>query len=128
MGVGLADTSVFVAAETGRPLEVATLPDRMRVSVITMGELRVGVLSAADVEERGRRLETYLAAQELDPLPVDERVVEAWARLRVLLLEADRRMPVNDSWIAATALAHDLPLFTQDRDYLAIGGLQVTRV
>ena len=44
---GLADTTVFVAAETGRvarPLD--RLPDRLAVSVITIGELRAGVLAA----------------------------------------------------------------------------------
>jgi predicted nucleic acid-binding protein len=26
-------------------------------------------------------------------------------------------MPVNDSWIAATAIAHGIPVLTQDDDY-----------
>ncbi len=32
-------------------------------------------------------------------------------------------MPVNDSWIAATALALDVPLITQDDDFSAAVGL-----
>ena len=46
MSDGLADTSVFIAHESGRPLRVEALPDRLAVSVITIGELRAGVLAA----------------------------------------------------------------------------------
>jgi len=34
-------------------------------------------------------------------------------------------MRINDSWIAATAIAHRLPLVTQDRDYAGVPGLDV---
>ena len=37
-------------------------------------------------------------------------------------------MPVNDSWIAATAMALDVPVVTQDDDYVELGELQIIRV
>jgi predicted nucleic acid-binding protein len=37
-------------------------------------------------------------------------------------------MPVNDSWIAATAMSLDLPVLTQDADYVEVPGLTVIRV
>jgi hypothetical protein len=37
-------------------------------------------------------------------------------------------MPVNDSWIAATAIAHDIPVVTQDDDYDDALGLEVIKV
>jgi predicted nucleic acid-binding protein len=37
-------------------------------------------------------------------------------------------MPANDSWIAATALAYELPILTQDGDYDDVPGLEVVRV
>jgi predicted nucleic acid-binding protein len=37
-------------------------------------------------------------------------------------------MPVNDSWIAATAMAMGIPLVTQDDDYVEVAGLEVVRV
>ncbi|MCA1783863.1 MAG: type II toxin-antitoxin system VapC family toxin [Intrasporangiaceae bacterium] len=125
---GVADTSVFVAREVDRPLDVAALPDELAVSAITVGELRAGVLVADDVETRDRRLSTLAAALSLEPLPINGEVVDAWARLRVSLRDAGRRMPVNDSWIAATALAHDVPLVTQDRDHITVAGLRVIAV
>jgi predicted nucleic acid-binding protein len=125
---GLADTSVFIALEGGRPLEADLLPDRLAVSVITVGELRAGVLAAPDLATRDRRLATLTSVLALAPVPVDEEVAAAWARLRVTLRDLVRRMPVNDSWIAATALAMDVPLVTQDDDHEDIPGLRLIRV
>ena len=123
----IADTSLFIAHETGRPLRIEALPDRLAVSVITIGELRAGVLSAPDVAARDRRLGTLTAALALDPIPVDESVAAAWARLRVELRARGLRMPVNDSWIAATAIALGVALVTQDDDYVDLPGLTVIR-
>jgi predicted nucleic acid-binding protein len=125
---GLADTSVFIAHESGRPLRVDLLPDRLAVSVITVGELRAGVLAAADLATRDRRLATLTAVMALEPVPVDEDVAAAWAHLRVALRDAGRSMGVNDSWIAATAIALDVPLVTQDDDHAGVPGLRVINV
>ncbi len=125
---GLADTSVFIASETGRPIHPELLPDRLAVSVITIGELRAGVLAATDHESRGRRLATLISALGLESLNVDGEVADAWARLRVTLRDAGRRLPVNDSWIAATAIALGIPVVSQDDDYAGIPGLEMIRV
>lgn len=124
----IVDTSVLIARETGRSVDIRSLPDRLAVSVITIGELRSGVLAADDLQTRDRRLSTLLGALSLDPLPVDALVAEAWARLRQDLRVEGRRMPVNDSWIAATALAHGVPVVTQDDDYADVSGLVVIHV
>ena len=128
MSRGLADTSVFIARESGRPLDSEALPDELAVSIITIGELRAGVLAAGSVEVRDRRLGTLTAALQLDPVPVDEAVAAHWARLRVLLRDTDQRMPVNDSWIAATAMALGVGVVTQDDDFPELEGLDVVRV
>ncbi len=128
MSRGLADTSVFIARESGRALDTEALPDKLAVSVITIGELRAGVLAASTVDVRDRRLATLTAALDLDPVPVDESVAAEWARLRVLLRDSGQRMPVNDSWIAATALALGVAVVTQDDDFPDLENLNVTKV
>ena len=128
MSQGLADTSVFIARESGRPLDESSMPDELAVSIVTIGELRAGVLAADDVRVRERRLTTLTAALELDPVPVDDDVAAQWARLRVLLRSSERRMPVNDSWIAATAMALKVPLVAQDNDYDEMDGLSIIRL
>jgi predicted nucleic acid-binding protein len=104
------------------------LPEQLAVSVITIGELEAGVLIAGDLTSRARRLATLGAARALLPLPVDESVASAWAKLRAELRQRGQRLPLNDSWIAATAIAHSIPVVTQDDDYEGIAGLDVIKV
>jgi predicted nucleic acid-binding protein len=119
----LADTSLLVGLEQGR-IVPKTLP-ALAVSVVTIGELKLGLLAARDNSIRALRLRTLQDALGLDPLPVDDYVADAWAELRVALRSEGRRLEANDSWIAATAIAHGLPLVTQDRDYDGVPGLDV---
>jgi predicted nucleic acid-binding protein len=123
----IADTSLFIAVEGQRPLS-GPPPERVSVSVITVGELRLGVLAATDGPTRARRLETLSRAEAMDPLPIDARVAHAWAALRLALRDAGKRMPLNDSWIAATAIAHHLPVVSQDGDYDDVPGLRLIRL
>jgi predicted nucleic acid-binding protein len=129
---GLLDTGIFIAHETGRVL--GELPDRVAVSVITIGELELGVLAAFDDEVRTRRADTLALARESDPIPVSEAVMTAWARLVVDCRRAGihRTVRITDALIAATAIAHGLPVVTQDEDFDQMAAahptLRVTRV
>ncbi len=125
---GLADTSVFIARESGRAIDLEALPQRLAVSVVTIGELRAGVLAATDTATRERRLDTLTAAVALDPIGIDVSVANAWASLRLALRDQGLRMPINDSWIAATAMALGVPIVTQDHDFPTLGELTVIHV
>lgn len=128
---GLLDTSVFIAGESGRTLNEAALPEQGAISPITVAELHVGVLAASDVDTRARRLATLEAVADVETLPIDNAVAAAWARLCIHLAESKRRLNVHDLWIAATALANDLPVVTQDDDFEPVqgmSGLEVVRV
>ncbi len=125
---GLLDTSAFIAQESSRELDVERLPDQGYVSVITVAELQAGVLVASDTESRSQRLRTLEAAAALTPLPVDAVAAAHWARLAVRLHESGRRLKVNDLWIASVALAHDLPLITQDADLDPLAELDLLEV
>ena len=128
MSRGLADTSIFIAREAERPILEDSLPDELAVSVITIGELRAGVLAATDTRTRDQRLSTLAAALSLQPVPVDDSVASAWAKLRLVLRDQGLRMPVNDSWIAATAMALGVAVVTQDDDFPLVDELDVVRV
>jgi len=97
---GVADTSVCDAREAGRPLVELDLQAQSAISVIKVGELQVGVLAAANIETRDRRLATLTQALAPDPLPIDRSVAESSARLRVMRRDSGLRMSVNESWIA----------------------------
>lgn len=98
------------------------------VSVVTLGELRLGVLQASGPEAAARRLSTYQLAQRFEPLGIDEAVSEAWALLVSKLRAAKLRVPINDSWIAATAVAHGIAILTQDNDYAAMPDVEVITI
>jgi predicted nucleic acid-binding protein len=124
----LADTSVFIGWESAR-LDVARFADfEWGISAITLGELRLGVLQARNPEAASRRLSTYQLAQRFEALTVDEAVSDAWALLVSRLRTSGRKVPINDSWIAATAIAHQVPIVTQDSDYDAMPGIEVIRL
>ena len=129
---GLADTSVFIAHESGR--ELAALPARVAVSVVTLGELRLGVLASESRTIRARRADTLALAARADPIPISEAVMIQWAELVASCRRADvgRGVKQNDVLIAATALEHGLPVLTQDDDFDALAkahpALDVIRV
>jgi predicted nucleic acid-binding protein len=123
----LADTSLFIGLEQGR-FSTERMPTSLAVSTVTIAELKVGVLAAVDATTRAARLRTLSDATALTPLAVDENVADAWAELRIALRDSGRKMPVNDSWIAATAIAHGLPVVTQDDDYDDTPGLEVIKL
>ncbi len=124
---GLLDTTVFVAREQGRPL--GKLPDEAAVSVVTLAELHVGVLLAEEPRIRSVRLRTLSKVERtFDALPVDGDVARNFA---VLVAEARRkrkRPKIMDAWIAATAVAHRLPLYTQDVDFTDFSDVEVVQV
>jgi predicted nucleic acid-binding protein len=93
------------------------------VSVITLGELELGVLAAVDEAVLARRADTLALARESDPIPVSEPVMTASARLVADCRRAGvhRTVRRTDGLIAATAIAHGLPV-AQDEDYDRIAG------
>ncbi|MGL5911616.1 MAG: type II toxin-antitoxin system VapC family toxin, partial [Phycicoccus sp.] len=121
---GLLDTSVFIAAESGRPMNSRMLPDEAVICPVTVAELQAGVLAAIDVEVRARRLATLESVADVELLPIDGAVAAEWARLRVHLVDRGRRVTVNDLWVAATAAAHGLPVVTQDDDFRPLAGVR----
>ena len=124
---GLLDTSVFIAQESDRPL--GPLPEAAAISVITLAELHLGVLMADDPTIRAQRLRTLSAVRSLfDPVPIDPGIAEVFAELVAEARRSGQRPKIMDTWIAATAVALELPLYTQDEDFLGMTRVEVHRV
>lgn len=89
---------------------------RLEVSIITWGELAVGVESPSDLDWLLRRIRIlYL------PMHV------AWeaGRIENELADAGGRLGENDNWIAATARVWGLQLVTRDRAFSRVRGLRL---
>lgn len=110
------DTSIFVAAEQDRPL--SNPPDgEGRISVATLTELGVGVRRASDPQLRQDRQAALDRVQTFIALAYDESVAARLADLLAAARDQGRRAGAMDAIIAATALARDLTVWTQDDDF-----------
>jgi len=125
----IADTSLFIARETRRPLDPYEEDREIAVSMVTIAELELGVLAAAEPRIRAARLQTLRDAEQLSALPVDRTVASAFATLVVEMRAAGRgRLGVQDAWIAATAITYDADLLTQDADFDGVPSLRVIKL
>jgi len=117
---GLLDTSVLI------DVAPAELPDDVSISVLSVAELRLGVLLAPDATGRAARLARVTEVERLfEPLPVDEDVASAYADIVASAREQGKRPRAMDALIAATALANGLTLYTRDRDFQHVPRVQV---
>ena len=127
MSRAIADTSVFIAQESGRTL--GDLPEQIAVSVVTAAELELGVLRAVDNAVRASRLSTLSRIQATYPLlPIDPETASCFARLASAELSRGRRLRRHDTWIAATAMRHGVAVVTQDADFSVFEEVAVLRV
>lgn len=127
MNRAIADTSIFIAQETGR--ELGELPEQIAVSVITAAELELGVLRATDPDARAIRLSTLSRVQATYPLlPVDAETASCFARIASAERSRGRRLRRHDTWIAATAMRHGAGVVTQDADFSSFDEVPVLRV
>lgn len=94
----------------------------MAISVVTIGELQLGVLATEDADHRARRADTLALARQADPIPITDPVMVAWAQLVLDCRAAGihRTVRLTDALIAATAVQHGLPVVSQDEDFNAI--------
>jgi predicted nucleic acid-binding protein len=118
----LADTSVFIAAEQRRALGEPP-PGEARISVATLTELIVGVRRARAEPLRTLRDATLSYARTFVPLAYDEAVAERLATILSTARDRSRNAGAMDAVIAATALVHDLAVWTQDDGFQVLAEL-----
>jgi len=95
----------------------------LAVDPIILGEIRFGILLLPRGRRRSR-LERWFeeGVQRLQCIAWDASTGLRWAELLATLRADGRAMPIKDSLIAATALAHELAVATLNvRDFDAAG-------
>jgi len=98
-------------AESYRPhLEARQLV----LSFMSLAELYRWTLRRRWGQARRQRLEAHL--RNFTVYPFDRALCRQWAEVTEERQQAGRPIAVADAWIAATALAHDLPLVTHNPD------------
>lgn len=116
------------AARVLRWLE-AVPNDRIYLSVLTLGELRKGILRLDDAA-KARRLQTWLDTEvrgrfQSRLLPVDAEVSLEWGKLCATSERAGHPRPAIDALLAATAITHHLTLVTRNTADVAFTGADV---
>ena len=84
------------------------------MSIVVLGELEWGVERSSRVEENRASLRDLLATVQVLIIDLDARVARRYGRLRAHLRSVGRPIGPNDLWIAAHALARDVPLVTHN--------------
>jgi predicted nucleic acid-binding protein len=113
---GLLDTSVLIAHEDEEPISTS-IPPEIAISVATLAELHFGVLVAKDDVTRQQRLRRLgVIEATFQPIPIDAGIARAFATVAHAVKTAGRqpRARTMDLWIAATALALEIPLYTRN--------------
>jgi tRNA(fMet)-specific endonuclease VapC len=127
---GILDTSTVILL--GRINQPEGLPAEPLITAVTLAELSVGPLVAADATERAvRQSRLQQAEADFDPLPFDADAARAFGRVAASLRSAGRKVQARsyDAMIAAIALAVNLPLYTVNpTDFEGIDGLDLRAV
>ena len=127
--VGILDTSVVIELPN---LSAADLPEFPTISVITLAEFSVGSEVSKNSHERAmRQLVLQQTEASFDPLPFDAACARRFAIVAGCLRQSGRKTQARafDALIAATALAHNLPLYTRNaQDFEGINGLDLRPV
>lgn len=115
-GEYLLDTNAAIALKKGAPEMVALVAEiRSYVNANVVGELRYGAEDSARKSSNHQRIDELL--KTCPALPVTAETAAIYGRLRKLLKDKGRPIPINDVWIAATALEYGMPLITRDQHF-----------
>jgi tRNA(fMet)-specific endonuclease VapC len=127
---GVLDTSTVILLPQIE--DAAVLPEEPLITTVTLAELSVGPLVARDDRERAaRQAQLQQAEADFVPLPFDAAAARAFARVAASLRSSGRKPAARayDAMIAATAVAHELPVYTANpADFRDIEGLDVVAV
>ena len=96
----------------------------LAISFITVGELYFGAEKGNWGEIRRRALEQQL--RNFVIIAYDRGIARCYGRLVAERQRAGRPISLNDAWIAACAVRHDVPLVTHNRkDFEGITSLKI---
>lgn len=128
MNGNLMDTNVIVRVLNGdRELinELSKISSLCTCTVV-LGELMYGAAKSAHVVQNKQNVKSFCSRYPL--LGVSNIVAEFYGEIKKDLLSHGNVMPENDMWIAATALANDMTVITQDKHFEHIQNLMVIKL
>jgi tRNA(fMet)-specific endonuclease VapC len=107
--------------------DVVRAATRVTFSSIVTGELLYGFRNGSRYQKNRADLETFLARERVDFLPVTLDTADRFGRIMAALRKAGCPIPTNDAWIAAHAMESGSELITFDAHFDRVPGLPFTR-
>jgi len=115
----LLDTSAYSAflrdhPDVGGALQKA---DEICLTPVVLGELLAGFMRGKQRKKNEGELHRFLSSPRVNVLGVDQDTAERYAIIMHALRNAGTPIPINDVWIAASAMQHGLRVLTTDAHY-----------
>ena len=98
-------------------VEVIQRASKIYVPFAVLAELRSGFLCGKLSRRNEQYLTMFLNSERVEPLFADEDTTHHFARIFAQLRLQGTPIPVNDIWIAAQAVQHDLILYSRDKHF-----------
>jgi predicted nucleic acid-binding protein len=123
----LLDTNAYVAFKRNRTdaIEIIRQAPLIGINSIVLGELLAGFAVGTHETINKQELKRFLSSKRVKVFFTDDATAEYYAVVYRNLRQKGRPIPTNDMWIAATALQHDLAVFTYDGHFQAVDGIMV---
>jgi predicted nucleic acid-binding protein len=118
------DTNALSAIADGETaaMEIAERADRLAVTVIVLGEYRLGIAQSRHRPIYESWLREWISAVTV--LDIDQETAHSYAAIGMELKKKGTPIPSNDLWIAATCRQHSLPLLSRDKHFDLVSGLR----
>ncbi len=121
------DTNAYSAFKRARPeaLEIVQYAPLLFLSSVVIGELLGGFAGGSREARNRKELEVFCSSPRVRRVLVDDHTAEHYGSVYQQLRRRGTLIPTNDIWIAASAIQHNLGVFTYDGHFAYIEGLSV---
>jgi tRNA(fMet)-specific endonuclease VapC len=121
----LIDTNAYTALLSGNTdvADIIAESEVVLVSPIVVGELLDGFRGGTRERENRDILSRFCGKSRTVAIPVTEATAEWFAEVKQQLRKKGTPIPINDVWIASSALEHGAVLLTLDRHFENVEGL-----
>ncbi len=116
------DTSAYSQFKRGhnKVSEILDGASYVAVPSIVIGELWLGFLGGAQVQENESELGQFLENSVVEEVPIDHDIARIYAEIVLALKAKGTPLPTNDIWIAAVAARVGAPVLTFDKHFHSI--------
>lgn len=122
------DTNIYCDYAEGIPAVVEGLAEygsQIYLPAVVVAELNFGFMKGTKASENEARLQLIIEKLHIEIINIDRDVARKYAVIYLNLVQVGRKIPINDVWVAACCMHVGGTLFTRDRHFEAVAGLDL---